>query len=267
MACWNRVTAHVVEDLPRDQVEGLCYARKVPLIYARAALNNWRAFADARISSVSPRGNSLFWDSTSIAAGAEFGTAYGPTPAEPPEVPAMLNFTVVPSYPEATLSWPLTSAASDTAGAELPRAGGRDLGRARPYGQPFRRGLRSQRDVDSVMLNRWNYGYAHELTSVWDPSLYGPVADHRRWRVAGRTATSHRQQRSGAFAYTHSAINEGYRAVQDPRKRRTGRAAAVRTAHPCSRTPTGPSRTRRRRLVGPCSGPTAITSPGRQDVM
>ena len=34
MACWNRVTAHVVEGLPRDQVENLCYARKVPLIYA-----------------------------------------------------------------------------------------------------------------------------------------------------------------------------------------------------------------------------------------
>ena len=29
MACWNRVTAHVLEDLPRQQVKDLCYARKV----------------------------------------------------------------------------------------------------------------------------------------------------------------------------------------------------------------------------------------------
>ena len=36
MACWNRVTAHVVDGLPKQQVEGLCYARKVPLIYGRA---------------------------------------------------------------------------------------------------------------------------------------------------------------------------------------------------------------------------------------
>ena len=70
MACWNRVTAHVVEGLPKKQVEGLCYARKVPLIYGRAGLNNWQAFADSKVASVSPRGTSLFWDSLSVAAGA-----------------------------------------------------------------------------------------------------------------------------------------------------------------------------------------------------
>ena len=67
MACWNRVTAHVVEGLPQQQVEGLCYARKVPLIYGRAALNNWQAFADAKVASISPRGTSLFWDNLSVA--------------------------------------------------------------------------------------------------------------------------------------------------------------------------------------------------------
>ena len=64
-----------MQDLPREQVKNLCYARKVPLIYGRAVLNNWRAWADARISGVTPRGKSLFWDSTSISAGASFGSA------------------------------------------------------------------------------------------------------------------------------------------------------------------------------------------------
>ena len=86
MACWNRVTAHVVHGLPKQQVEGLCYARKVPLIYGRAGLNNWQAFADSKVSSVSPRGTSLFWDNLSVSAGAGFGPTatpgkyYGPTP-------------------------------------------------------------------------------------------------------------------------------------------------------------------------------------------
>ena len=90
MACWNRVTAHVVEGLPKQQVEGLCYARKVPLIYGRAGLNNWQAFADSKVASVSPRGTSLFWDNLSVAAGAGFGPNatpgkyYGPTPNQPP---------------------------------------------------------------------------------------------------------------------------------------------------------------------------------------
>jgi spermidine dehydrogenase len=72
------------------------------------------------------------------------------------------------------------------------------------------------RDIDSFMINRWNYGYAHELTSVWDPSLYGPVADQPqvRGRVPYRNVSIANSD-SGAFAYTHSAINEGYRAIQD----------------------------------------------------
>ena len=48
--------------------------------YGRAVLNNWRAWADAQISSITPRGKSLFWDSTSITAGARFGSAYGRLP-------------------------------------------------------------------------------------------------------------------------------------------------------------------------------------------
>jgi spermidine dehydrogenase len=72
------------------------------------------------------------------------------------------------------------------------------------------------RDVESIMLNRWNYGYAHELTSVFDPSLYGPIADqpHVRGRAPFHNVSIANSD-SGAFAYTHSAISEGYRAVQD----------------------------------------------------
>jgi spermidine dehydrogenase len=73
-----------------------------------------------------------------------------------------------------------------------------------------------ERDIHSLMINRWNYGYAHELTSVWDPSLYGPVANQPQ--VKGRVPfrnVSIANSDSGAMAYTHSAISEGYRAVQD----------------------------------------------------
>jgi hypothetical protein len=107
MACWNRVTAHVVEGLPQSNVEGLCYARKVPLIYGRAGLNNWQAFADSKVSNVSPRGTGLFWDTFSVAAGAGFGPNatpgkyYGPTPNQPPSAPAQLTFQVVPNHPDA----------------------------------------------------------------------------------------------------------------------------------------------------------------------
>ena len=56
---------------------------------------NWNAWAAAKVSSISPRGNSLFWDSASIAAGSSFGSVYGPTPVDP-SLPAVLNVSVVP---------------------------------------------------------------------------------------------------------------------------------------------------------------------------
>jgi spermidine dehydrogenase len=73
-----------------------------------------------------------------------------------------------------------------------------------------------QRDIHSIMVNRWNYGYAYELCSTFDPSLFGPVAQQPH--VLGRRPFRNvaiANSDSGAFAYTHSAIDEAYRAVQD----------------------------------------------------
>jgi spermidine dehydrogenase len=216
MACWNRVTAHIVDGLSKRQVENLCYARKVPLIYGRAGLRNWKAFADAKISSVSPRGNSLFWDSTSLQMGARFGSVYGPTPNQPDQ-PATLSFQVVPTGHDRTPQL----AAYEEGRRKLLEMSFRDLERAlidvldrsvNVSGGDFD----PERDIQSLMVNRWNYGYAHELTSVWDPSLYGAYEDQPQ--VKGRAPfrnVSIANSDSQAFAYTHSAITEGKRAVDD----------------------------------------------------
>jgi spermidine dehydrogenase len=216
MACWNRVTARLVEGLPSHQIEALDYARKVPLVYCRVGLRNWQAFADAHISSVSPRGDSLFWDSTSLAAGSKFGSAYGPNPATPAE-PAMLTLNTVPNDPDAT-----TQLESYERGRQiLLHMSFRDFERAiidvidrsvNVSGGDFE----PERDIESIIVNRWNYGYAYELTSTFDPSLYGPNA--KQPHVIGRKPYRNvaiANSDSGAFAYTHSAINEAYRAVQE----------------------------------------------------
>ncbi|HXF71910.1 MAG TPA: NAD(P)-binding protein [Actinomycetota bacterium] len=216
MACWNRVTARVVKGLPAQQIQDLCYARKVPLIYGRAGLRNWQAFADAQVLSVTPRGPSLFWDSTTLVAGARFGSVYGPTP-NTPDRPAILQFNVVPTGHDTTPQLAayevgrqkllemtfeeLESALFDVIDRTVNRLGG---------------DFDPERDVESIMINRWNYGYAHELTSVWDPAAYGPFADQPQ--VRGRAPFRNvaiANSDSQAFAYTHSAIQEGYRAVQD----------------------------------------------------
>jgi spermidine dehydrogenase len=221
MACWNRVTAQVVEGLPDAQVEGLCYARKVPIIYGRAGLRNWNAWADSQISSVSPRGASLFWNSMSLTAGAGFGPpddpVYGPTPADDPNAPATLTFTAFPNDPEA---FPQTYAYET----------GRRILLTKTFNQLEREvvdmldrsvnknggDFDAERDVESWKINRWNYGYAHELSALFDPSLRGPWEEQpqRRGCVPFRNVAIGNSD-SQAMAYTHAAIQEGYRAVQD----------------------------------------------------
>ena len=216
MACWNRVTARIVDGLPHDQIRNLDYARKAPLIYCRVGLRNWQAFADAKIASVSPRGNSLFWDSTTLQAGVRFGSVYGPTP-NTPDKPALISLTSTPgslrarsqleSYEEGRRTMlemrfrDYERAIVDVLDRSLNVAGG---------------DFDPERDIQSIMVNRWNYGYAYELTSLYDPSLYGPVAQQPQ--VLGRRPYRNvaiANSDSGAFAYTHSAINEAHRAIQD----------------------------------------------------
>ena len=221
MACWNRVTAHVVQGLPASQVQALCYARKVPLIYGRAGLNNWQAFADSKVSNVAPRGTSLFWDTFSVAAGAGFGPpatpAYGPTPNQPPSCPAQLTFQVIPNHPDAIpqlyaystgqqmlreMSWEdLEDSVIDIIDRTVNKEGG---------------DFDPERDIHDWRINRWSYGYAHELTSTFDPSAYGPVEGQPQFaaRQPFRNVSIANSD-SELFAYTHSAINEGHRAVQD----------------------------------------------------
>ena len=127
---------------------------------------------------MSPRGTTLFWDTFSVSAGAGFGPNatpgkyYGPTP-EPAAggAPAQLTFTVVPNHPDAIpqlfaystgqqmlldLSWEdLEDSVIDLIDRTVNKEGG-DFDPAR--------------DIHDWRINRWVYGYAHELTSTFDPS-------------------------------------------------------------------------------------------------
>jgi hypothetical protein len=209
----------------------------------RVGLNNWQAFADAKVNSVRPAGTTLFWDSLSLSAGAGFGPNatpgkyYGPTPNQPPACPAQLTFTVIPNHPDAIpqlfaystgqqmlleMSWgDLEDSVIDLIDRTVNKQGGN---------------FDPERDIHDWRINRWNYGYAHELTSTFDPSAYGPVENQPQY--TGRQPYQNVAiacSDSEAFAYTHSAINEGYRAVEDlpapaarTRRSRAGTGAAQR---------------------------------------
>ena len=96
-----------------------------------------------------------------------------------------------------------------------------------------------ERDLHSLTINRWNYGYAHELTSVWDPSVYGPVgepaAGARARAVPERVDREQRLGRDGLHAQRDQR-GRSARSRTCPRRRgRTGRTTGTGTTRTTSR--------------------------------
>ncbi len=75
-------------------------------------------------------------------------------------------------------------------------------------------GFDVKRDVLAITVNRWPHGYAYEYLELWDPDWAPGQAPHEIARKPfGNIAIANSD--AGALAYTHSAIDQAWRAVND----------------------------------------------------
>jgi spermidine dehydrogenase len=75
-------------------------------------------------------------------------------------------------------------------------------------------GFDVRRDVLAITVNRWPHGYAYEYLDLWDPGWPDGEAPHEvARRPFGSIAIANAD--AGASAYTHVAIEQAHRAVQD----------------------------------------------------
>jgi spermidine dehydrogenase len=75
-------------------------------------------------------------------------------------------------------------------------------------------GFDVQRDVLAITVNRWPHGYSRDYLDLWDPAWPEGEAPHE---IASRPFGNITMANSdaGADAYTHVAIDEAFRAVQE----------------------------------------------------
>ncbi|MDP5316942.1 NAD(P)-binding protein [Streptomyces poriferorum] len=207
MACWNSVSSYVVPELPGEQVTAMRYGTKVPLVYARVALRDWRAFARARVSRVSTP--SMFFSSFGLPTVTEIGDFAMP---HRPELPTVVSLSATPGSPGLVCR-------------EQHKAGRRTLIRM-PF-EDFEREIRDSmtrslgdhgfdpaRDITAITVNRWAHGYAYEYNSLDDPSLYQPESQRpyaKARRPVGRITIANSD--AEAFGYTHAAFDAAIRAV------------------------------------------------------
>ncbi|MFF2845998.1 NAD(P)-binding protein [Streptomyces sp. NPDC058001] len=209
MACWNSVSSYVVPELAADQTAAMRYGVKVPLVYARVALKDWRAFANARVSRVSTP--SMYFSSFGLPTVTEIGDFAMPAR---PELPTVVSLSATPNQPGLRCR-------------DQHKAGRRSL--MRTSFEDFEREIRDSmarslgsygfdpaRDIRAITVNRWAHGYAYEYNSLDDPSLFGPESERpyvKARRPVGRIAMANSD--AEAFGYTHAAFDAAYRAVQD----------------------------------------------------
>lgn len=208
MACYNMTIPHLCPELPAEQREALAYGVKVPITYTKVLVPNWRAMAQLGVDFVYYTND--FYKQVELDYPVSIGKYRR---AETPDDPMILHMCHVHFSP-------------DIQGPEQWREGRRRL-LATPF-SVFEHHVRDQldqalssagfdaeRDIHAITVNRWAHGYAYNPIFTWEPD-YAREED-KPWvkgrKPFGRIAIANSD--AGARSNTASAIDQGYRAVQE----------------------------------------------------
>jgi len=207
LACWHRMIPYLCDDLPAAQRAALGDQCKVPLVYTNVLLRDWSSLKKLGVHTV--HAPAQFWNETSIDFPVSIGRYRF---AERTDEPLVLHMGAVPTQPGLS---PREQAAAGRrrlatlSFTELERSIRDQLARALGTA-----GFDPARDIDGICANRWSHGYAYEYMRPWDAYWPdGPLPIETARRRHGRIAIANAD--SGAYAYAHSAIDQGIRAVRE----------------------------------------------------
>ncbi len=207
LACWNVVIPYMCPEMSQTQKEALAYGVKVPLVYTNVQLTNWSAFDKLKTHSVHCPG--AFFSGVEMDFPVSMG---GYQFTQKPEESCVIHMQYVPVGPGETAR-------------EKQRTGRMRL--LTMDFATFERNIRDQLsrilgsagfdpavDIEAITVNRWPHGYAYEYNSLYDP-VWPP--GHAPNEIARKPCGNIHVANSdaGAFAYTNEAIDQGYRAVQE----------------------------------------------------
>lgn len=207
LACWNMLIPYLCPEMPDPQKAALHDLVKVPLLYVAVALNNWRAFDRAKVSSIGFPG--AYFQNASLNMPAEVGGYRNPVS---PDQPILLHLTRGPCAPGLSEHDQCRAGRAELLATPFETYEGhiRDL-MTRALGSA---GFDADRDIEAITVNRWPHGYAPEYNPLWDTDGEGPTAPHLIGRKPfGAIAIANSD--AGRSAYTDCAIDQAHRAVTE----------------------------------------------------
>jgi spermidine dehydrogenase len=209
MACWNMIVPYLIPTLPADQKDALRYGVKVPLVYTKVAIRNWRAFARLGVSAIETPG--MYHSSIELDEPVDIGAYRASRSPDEPVVLRLLRTPCKPGLSERDQHHVGRAELLQTPFATFERNIREQLGRVLGPG-----GFDPSRDIAAITVNRWPHGYAYEYNPLWDPPSFfdgGITPNQIARRRFGRVTIANSD--AAAAAYTDKAIDEAYRAVDE----------------------------------------------------
>jgi len=207
LACWNMMIPYLCPDLPEKQKEALHYGVKVPLVYTSVAIRNWEAFEKLGVYNIACPG--MYHHEMNLDLPVDIGGYESPKTPDQPILVRMERTPCLPGLPE----------------RDQHRAGRGDL--LSTSFDTFERNIRDQfaralsgggfdptRDITAITVNRWPHGYSYEYNYLFDPEWpAGQSPCEIARKKFGRIAIANSD--AGAAAYTDSAMDHAWRAVEE----------------------------------------------------
>lgn len=207
LACYNMMIPYLCPELPEKQKTALHYDVKEPFIYSHVALRNWQAFAELGTKQIVAPGG--YHSLVKLDFPVSMGSYKFPHRPEEPMVLFLLRCPCKPGLPRQAQyragRWELMATPFSTFERNIRDQLQRTLGGA---------GFDAARDIAGITVNRWAHGYAYEYNSLSDPDW----PENERPCVIGRQKfgrISIANSDAGASAYTDTAIDQAWRAVQE----------------------------------------------------
>ena len=212
LACYQAMVPYLTEgEISAPQAEAMHANVRAPLIYVTLAARNWQAWKNLGVAHITnPGGRYEAYLDYPVSLGSyRF--------ARQPSEPICVHLEHTPCQPGSGLdmrdqyragrAWLYGATFADLE-ADIRDEMTRMLG---PGGFDF------DRDIAAITVNRWPHGYAYTPTPLYDPPGEQAARRALACRPIGRISIAGSD--AGWEAYSHVAIDEAYRAVQEVARR------------------------------------------------
>jgi spermidine dehydrogenase len=208
MACYMMMTPYVLQGLKPEQADAMRRNVKGPLTYTNVLLRHWEAWDKLKVHSITnPSGFfSLVKLDYPVSMG---GYQFSADPAQP----IIAHLVHVPTVPDAGpgLADKYRAARMQLFGmtfANFETAIRDELTRMLGTG-----GFDAEKDIMAITVNRWSHGYAYYPTALYDDTDTKVFPEDLACQRLGNVVIANSD--AGWDAYTHTAIDQAWRAVEE----------------------------------------------------